>query len=327
MTDLSSPAPCAFRGDFAELAAMIQQSWANNSNQPLIYSEAFLRSAFEYPGASFDLSPAVYGKDGLLGFLAAFPRRIRWIGEPIRLVVNTLLTAATNVKGPGVSIKLWGDLVERCRDQGYVGTITYCVEGDGMDRMLPVISRLLKLNTARIFSAEFIVRLLRPAWSESSVAISDQDFDADIDLFMELASNLPHDLSLMRLWTRAEAQWQCRDRTGAITVSSRVNGRRGVLTGYLMQAPSAPPTTVVLLGDLLWGDLEPTETVELLEKFLRVAADRGARFASCPKLGYASLDPLTAAGFRRSKRIVHTYVTLWNGLDPQPVNALYLDIL
>ncbi len=100
-----------------------------------------------------------------------------------------------------------------------------------------------------------------------------------------------------------------------------------MLTGYLIQAASAPPTAVVLLEDLLWGDLEPTECAELIQRFLHIAAARGAQFASCPVLGYASLEPLRAAGFRRSKRRVHTYLTFWNGLQPRPVTALYMDVL
>ena len=333
----SSPVLCAFRGDFGALAAMIQQSWANNPNQSLLYSEAFLRSAFDYPGSSFSLAPAVYGEAELLGFLAGFPRTVRWNADahPTRLILNSFLTAATSVKGPGVAIKLWGDLVERCRDQGYNGTISFCVEGDGMNRMMPLFSRLLKLNIEHVFSVEFLVRLLRPAPSEPLAQISDPEFervsdrdsDRETDLFMELASALPSNLPLVRLWTRAEAEWQCRNRAGALTVSSEVGGRRGILTGYLMQAASVPPATVVLLGDLFWGDLEPTERMELLERFLRAAAVQGARFASCPVLGYASLDPLTAAGFRRSKRVIHIYLTFWNGLQPRPVTALYLDVL
>ncbi|HLX83577.1 MAG TPA: hypothetical protein VKR59_06755 [Terriglobales bacterium] len=325
MTDSSSPAPCAFRGDFAELAAVIRRSWANNSNQPLFYSEAFLRSAFEYPGGSFSLSPAVYGETGLLGFLAGFPRNIRWNGEPTRIILNTLLTAATTVKGPGVAVKLWTDMVERSRNQGYSGTITYCVEGDGMDRMMPLFTRLLKLNTVRIFSTQFLVRLLFP--ESSPVQTFDRCADIDINVFMELASDLPGKLPLVRLWTRPEAEWQCRDRAGAIAVSYDSRGRHGILTGYLMQATSVPVTTVVLLEDLLWGDLEPAECAELLKKFLQIAADRGARFASCPVLGYAASDPLTDAGFRRSRRVIHAYLTFWNGFQPEQVPGLYLDVL
>jgi hypothetical protein len=320
--NISSPGPGVFRGDFCALAAMMQRSWADNPNQPLHYSEAFLRSAFDYPGSSFDLAPTVYGDAGLLGFVAGFPRHLRWDDRPVRLILNSFLTASTDVKGAGLGLKLWADLIERSRDGGYDGTINFCVEGDGMNRMMPGLSRLLKLNTQCIFSVEFLVRILRPVPPEPPPQVS----ESDIDLFMGLASALPSNLPLVRLWTRAEAEWQCRGRAGAITVSSRVGGRRGVLTGYLAQAASTPPVTVVLLEDLLWGDLEPAECNELLEKFLRAAATQGARTASCPILGYSSLDTLASARFRRSKRVLHTYLTLWNGLQPRPVTALYIDV-
>jgi hypothetical protein len=326
--DASSRVPCAFRGDFGALAAMMRRSWEGNLNQTLLYSEEFLRSAFDYPGSGFRLAPTVYGDVGLLGFLAGFPRSVLWDTHPARLILNTFLTADRTVKGPGVAIKLWADLIERCRCEGYDGTINFCVEGDGMDRMMYSVSRLLKLNSQRTFSVEFLARPLRPAssaYASGHGLVS--DVAPDIELFMELASALPGELPLARLWTKAEAEWQCRGREGALTVSLVAEGRRGMLTGYLIQAASAPPTIVVLLEDLLWGDLEPAECTELLQRFLHMAATRGARFASCPVLGYASLGPLKAAGFRRSKRIVHTYLTFWNGLQPRPVTALYMDVL
>jgi hypothetical protein len=318
-----SPVLSSFRGDFGALAAMMQRSWADNPNQPLLYSEEFLRSAFDYPGSSFELAPAIYREDDLLAFVTGFPRSVLWDTHPAQLVLNSFLTASPVLKGAGVGLKLWAAQIERCREAGSDGTINFCVEGDEMNRMMPFISRLTKLNTQRIFSVEFLVRLLRSTTPESPRQTPEQD----IDLFIELASMLPNNLPLMRVWTRAEAEWHCRDRAGAITVSSRANGRRGILTGYLIQAASIPPTTVVLLEDLLWGDLEPLERTNLLELFLRTAASRGARTASCPMLGYSPLDTLEAARFRRSKRVLHTYLTLWNGLQPRPVSAIYMDVL
>ena len=316
-------APCAFRGEFGELAEVLQQSWRQNLNQALLYSEDFLRSAFEYPGSSFELAPTVYGDAGVLGFVAGFPRPIYWQARPARLVLNTFLTASVAVKGAGLGLTLWADLIERSRKEGYDGTINFCVEGDEMNRMMPVLSRILKLNTRRIFSIGFLGRLLTPVSPEPNCEIS----DADIDLFMELASTLSENVLLARRWTRPEAEWQCRSRAGAIAVSSRVGGRRGVLTGYITKAASSPPTTVVLLEDLLWGDLESAERNELLKRFLRTAAAQGARVASCPVLGYSSTETLESARFRPTKRILHTYLTFWNGFDPEPVPALYTDIL
>jgi hypothetical protein len=94
-----------------------------------------------------------------------------------------------------------------------------------------------------------------------------------------------------------------------------------------MKTGSSQPATIVLLEDLLWGDLEPSEKAELLQRFLHVAASRGARMASCPILGYSSVDPLLAAKFRRYKRVLHTYLTFWNGFQPVPLSGLYIDVL
>jgi hypothetical protein len=312
----------SFRGDFDALAAMMQQSWADNPNQGLLYSEAFLRSAFDYPGSSFDLAPAIYKEADILGFVAGFPRSVRLDSQPARLILTCFLTASAAVKGSGLGLKLWADLIGRSRAEKYDGAISLCIEGDPMNGMLPGLSRLLKLNTQRIFSTGFLVHVVRPAPAQPAPEI----VDADIDLFMELASALPADLPFVREWTRAEAAWQLRNRTGAIAVSTRVDGRRGMLTGYLAQAASSTPMTVVLLEDLLWGDLAPAECSELLKKFLQAAAFQGAGFVSCPMLGYSSVDPLKAAGFRRSGRVLHIYLTLWNGLEARPVPALYTDI-
>jgi Acetyltransferase (GNAT) family len=318
-----APEVSTFRGEFGELATLMERSWGNNSSPPILYSEAFLRSAFDYPGTSFDLAPSVYGNSGLVGFVAGFPRSVHWDGKPAHLILNSFMTASTAVKGLGLGLQLWAALIERCRANGYDGTINFCVEGDEMNRMMPGLSHLLRLNTQRIFSVEFLVRLLRPAPNEPPRQVSEED----ISLFMELAASLPSHLTLRRHWTRAEAEWQCRGRIGALTVSFRAGPRRGVLTGYITQVASTPPTTVVLLEDLLWGDLEPTERVELVERFVRAAAAQGARTASCPVLEYASLDPLMAGRFRRSKRVLHTYLTFWNGFQPRLVPAIYIDVL
>lgn len=323
-TVLSSIALRPFRGEFSELAAMMRQSWAQNPNQALFYTEDFLRSAFEYPGSSLDVAPALYGEAGLLGFVTAFPRHITWHGRPVSLALNSFLTVSASIKGSGFGLTLWKKLIECCREKGYEGTINFCVEGDEMNRMMPLLARLCKLNTQRIQSVESLSRLLL---GSSKAAPVSQASDSEIDLFMELASALPGDLPLRRTWTRAEAEWQCRNRAGALVVSSRVNGRRGMLTGYLTHVSSTPPARVVLLEDLLWGDLEPAERAELLDRFLRAAAARGARVASCPVLGYSPVDTLEAARFRRSNRVLHAYLTLWNGLTPSPVSSMYLDVL
>ena len=313
----------AFRGDFGQLAAMLQQSWSANQEQPLLYTEPFLRSAFEYPGSSFELAPSLYLHDDLAGFVAGFPRRVRLEGRETRLVLNTLLTASAAMKRRGYGLLVWRELMERARARGYDGTINYCVEGDDMNRMMPAVVRLFGLNTERICTIEFLVRFLRPSAEGRALDASDRG----IDLFLELTAPIADAVPLARTWTDDEVAWQCRGRAGAIAVTVESEGRRGMLTGYVMEVASVPPARVALMEDLLWGDLQPAECSELLQCFLRAAASRGAQTVSCPVLGYASTDPLVAAGFRRSPRVLHAYLTLWNGEQPKPTPSLYIDVL
>jgi len=64
----------------------------------------------------------------------------------------------------------------------------------------------------------------------------------------------------------------------------------------------------------------------LLKRLMQTAAARGCHTASCPILGYTSLEPLVNAGFGRGNRIVHAYLTLWNGPHPEPISSLYIDV-
>lgn len=307
------------------LASMMQESWAENPNPPLRYTQCFLRSIFEYPGSTFALAPTVYKMDqkGILGFVAGFPRFAVWEGKPTKLVLISFLTAAKSVKGSGLGLLLLVDLVNRAREEGFDGVINFCVEGDGMDKCMPYFSRAMCLNTERIFTVNYLVRLLH-----SKGPLRDERIDdSDIDLFLELSANINADVKLSRVWSRAEADWQCRERAGSITISLRNGQHAGMITGYIMEDGSNAQVRVAILDDILWGDLSEAEREQLLDRFLRVAAFRGARIATCPVLGCASLTPLESLRFRRSGRVLHTYLTLWNGMQPSLVEKLYLDIL
>ena len=312
----------SFRGDFTELAAVMQRSWGENREQPLLYTADFLRSAFEYPGSSDELATSIYSEDQLLAFAAGFPRRMRYDGREIRLLLISFVTASSQVKGAGYGLSVWRALITRARESGFDGTINFCVEGDAMNRKMPDLARLCRLNFDRIFSVEFLTRFLRPAKGDENVPSNTQE----IDLFLELAASVPASVPLARIWTRDEAIWHCQLRCGALSVSATHDSRRGLIAGYLMDVAATPPAKVVFLDDLLWGTLTPSERKDLLTEFLRVAALRGAQTASCPILNYASLEPLSACGFRKSKRVLHTYLSLWNGQNPRTLGSLYVDV-
>ena len=312
----------SFRGDFAALAGIMEASWSLNNEPALLFTEDFLRSAFEYPGSSFALAPAQYTDDGIVGFCAALPRNVRMGGRDIRLAVTTFLTTSRRLRGTGDGVALWGETVERARAAGYEGVINFCVEGDNMQRMMPWVGEFFRLNTREICRVEYLSRFLRPVAEKQTAPAT----DAEIEMFLDLANTSLPSLSLARIWRLEEAVWQCRSRAGAIAVSLENEGRRGLLTGYVVTVVGNPPVPVALIDDIFWGSLEDAERARLLQSFLAAAASKGARSVSCPNLGYSSMAPFTAAAFRPSKRVLHTWLTLWNGLEPEPVSSLYIDV-
>ena len=300
---------------------MMQQSWSENREIPLVYTEEFLASAFRYPESSFELAPAAYSGDDLMAYIAGFPRRMRRGGREYRFLINTFLTAASDTKGTGYGLAVWSELARRGRKAGFDGALNFCVEGDDMNRMILSASTLLKLPTKQIYTVRYLSRFLRPEPAEQ-----EQPFE-ELDVFLELTSLIPETTELARVWTRAEAQWQCCDRHGAITMRYSVGGIGGVLSGYLMPVSTVPPTPVAIIDDVLWGDLDSSGRQELVRRFLRAAAARGARTVSVPVLGYAATEPLQAMGFRPSRRVVCAYLTTWSDIEFDQVASLYIDVV
>ena len=111
------------RGDFEEISRLIERSWAENTQQALLYPAAFLASCFEYPGASFSLAPAIYDGSTPLAFASAFPRRVCVKGRELNLVIITFLTVASELKKRGYGILLWSELVKRARVAGFDGMV------------------------------------------------------------------------------------------------------------------------------------------------------------------------------------------------------------
>jgi hypothetical protein len=311
-----------FRGDWAELEQMMQVSWSSNREQPMRYTQQFLRSAFDYPGSNIDLAPSIYSGETLKAFVGGFPRTARLWGRPVRLLLNSFLTASLEARKSGYGLILWRALLDRAEKAGYQGTINFCVQGDEMNEMMPAVARLFRLNTQQIYTVEYLSRFLRPAEARELLPAS----DLEIELFCELAAEIVDNVPLARTWTYAEAEWQCRNRCDAISASLKEGGHRGMLTGYAMEA-GTPTTRVAMLEDLFWGDLDDSQRRALLRNFLDAAAARQCQVVSCPVLGYSSVETLTATGFRRSHRVLHTYLTLWNDQTPRQVSSIYVDVV
>jgi hypothetical protein len=301
----------------------VQRSWAENSENPLLYTEEFLRSAFDYPGTSCKMAPTIYRDSEPIAFIAGFPRRVSVDGSELNLVLNTLLTAAPELKGKGYGLALWGEFVKRARKEGFDGTIGFCVEGEEMNASILGCSRAFGCATQRIFSIPYLARLIRPA-----VDVSSSD---EVEIFLEAAAAIVPETALARLWTRDEAEWQCHRRFGSVCVAHVSGRRRGVLTGCIMQIADEGRTNCLIVEDVLWGALDSAERGELLKNFLQRAGAAGARMAVVPQMGYADMEPFTKSdgGFRRSRRLMHAYLTVWRGAWPlaAPPNSVYIDVL
>ena len=103
-------------------------------------------------------------------------------------------------------------------------------------------------------------------------------------------------------------------------------GRRGILNGYAIEVSGAAPMLTVILDNILWGKLMPDECVQLAKAFVDNAAKAGARMITTPVLGYADMQPLAAAGFRKTRRLLHAYLTAWTFAPPTPITSMYLDV-
>jgi ribosomal protein S18 acetylase RimI-like enzyme len=312
----------SFDGNFDELAAFVRASFAENKEQALDYESEYLRSVFEYPGSSFDLAPAIYRDGNLVAFVMGSPRKVRIAGRTLTLLTATLLTVLPRYKKAGYGPLVWRELKERARAHGFDGTIDFCVEGDDMNRQILPLAQLYRLPTRRVFSVSFLGRLLPSKADAPSIEMPD---GLETSIFLENASLVAAQVPFARVWTQEEAEWQCHRRINAVTCAL-AGQHRGILTGYSIKAIGAAKP-VVMIDDILWGELPPTECISLANGFLGAATERGAQMVIAPLLGYADTTPLVKVGFRKIKRVLHTYLTLWNQLrPPESIPAMYIDI-
>jgi GNAT superfamily N-acetyltransferase len=311
-----------FNGDYEAVANLIEQSWAENKESSLRYTPEFIRSCFEYPGTTVDLAPTIYEGDRPVAFIAGFPRNVEWNEQRERLILSTLLTSSPETKGKGYGAWLWMDLARKAREAGYDGMISICVAGGHVNRIVEAGGARLGYATARIFTIGYQSIVLTSAAKEIR-----ECSDADIDLFLELAETCNRQIALRRIWTRPEVEWQCRARTGAVVTASHTPEERGIVTGYVVDMVASPPVRVLVIEDLLWNEMQPDARTRLLNEFLAQGAARGAQYASVAITGYTAYESLRTVRFQPIRRRMNVYVTRWSGRPPEPVDALYLDVL
>jgi len=313
-----------FHGDFDQLARLMKQSWSENHAQSLLYTQPFLASCFEYPEATFALAPTIYHGSTPVGFVAGFPRCVRYKDSGRRILIITFLTVAPEFKKAGYGIVLWSELVKRAQALGFDGMMNYCVEGEAMNGMILGCCHRMRLPVEHIFSVSYLSCILWPRAVSATEA--ETAFDP-MDTLLEEAATIAELTPLARQWTPQEARWQC-TRPNAVFACYECESRRGLLTGSIMELTDANHTRTLLVEDILWGSLQAEERVALVKRLVTKATALGARMASVPVQGYADMEPFHAVRFRPSPRLLHAYFTLWN--DPaaslERVPSFYLDV-
>jgi hypothetical protein len=308
--------------NFQEAADLIAASWKENKDQTLDYNASFLDSCYEYPHTSPGLSPAIRRDNRLCAFVSGFPRRARLDGEDLRLVLATFFTVAADSKGQGLGKKVWAECLRRGCEAGLDGAIHYCVDGNRSNFVTVAAARQAGFDCRRVFTVKYLIRTLKPETGDPAP----QDGANLTALFLESVGVVQERLRFARLWSPEEVEWECCRRYGALTASLERGGRRGMITGYILPIADQRHTPAVFLENLLWDCLQDQERSELLDLFLRKAA-RSAEIAVAPLWGYADPAPFQRARFRQSTRMLHAYLTFWNGRQaPDELNPMYMDV-
>jgi hypothetical protein len=310
----------SFNGNFAELSSVMRAAWAANRQEPLLYTEAFLESVLQQPGASFDRCPAMYDEGNLAAFGASFPRQIKIAGRTWNISTNSFLTVALDYQSwGGLGVLMWQALADRAKEAGADGMISFCVEGDKMDQGMLKIARYSHLPTQKTFTVRY---LARPVPKNRGPFAK-----ADPNILLRSAKRLSENLDFARVWTEAEANWQCIDRDGAFGSSIQNDGTEGTISGSSMLTGGAKPIRCGLVDDVLWNDLEQQDRKKLVEQLFDSASGAGIELLLVPVMNYADITPFLDAGFRKTRRALNMYLTAWNPEVPlQELPAPYIDV-
>ena len=316
--------PQDFRGDYEQLAAVMRTSWADAPNASYLYTADLLADFFRSPGASFALAPAFYDGAELIAFAAGLPRGAVIAGAQRRILIATFVTVASAHKASGYGTAIWTELMRRAAAKGYDGVVTYCADGQTMQRIVERCCQALAFPQLRLKSFSYLVRGTTPPGGRPSRTRPSAQTLMDAAAEAQLGRPSGDDLgSVTRLWTTAEADWQL-SRVGSVAVTNA----GAVLCGTVATVDDDAGTRCLIVEDVLWGSLAHADRAMLLADLLDEASAAGASYAVVPMLGYADLRPFVATGFVPAPHTMHANLTLWS--DPEaarPAESFYLDVI
>lgn len=312
-----------FRGDYDQLAAMMQASWKNNVTPPFIYSPEFLADCFRCPGSSFALAPTVYHDSEPVAFAVGYPRRVTVGGAEQRILISTFLTVAPEQQSSGYGIVVWTELLRRAAEAGFDGVVNYCVEGEAMDRMIHGLCRRLALPIVRAASFSYLAKSMWLGAPAGGAPLP----GSSPERLVQAAERMPQNGAISRRWTLEEAEWEL-SRLGAVSVDAGIDSRPALLTGYVMSVADAVRTRCLVIREVHWGDHGREVRRALVEALVTKAVAAGARIAFLPVLGYDDVSPFVASGFVPADHTTHAYLTLWSDSAPsRPPDRYYLDLI
>lgn len=318
--------PQDFRGDYEQLAAVMRASWADAPNASYLYTADLLSDFFRCPGATFALAPAIYEGPELIAFAAGLPRRAVLAGAARDILIATFVTVAATRKASGYGTAIWTELMRRAAAAGYDGVVTYCADGQTMQRIVERSCRDLAFPQLIVKSFSYLVRGITPHTARPDETQGHPSAPTLLDAVADAQREQPPaegTRSVARVWTEAEAEWHL-SRLGSVAVTSE----GGVLCGTVATVDDAAGTRCLVVEDILWGPLEHAARNMLLAQLLDDASAAGASYAVVPMLGYADLRPFLAAGFLAAPHTMHANLTLWS--DPEavaPAESFYLDVI
>lgn len=301
-----------------DAANVMRLSWSENNDQPLDYTPEFLQSCLSYPHSLPALSPALYIGNELAAFVFGFPRTVEYRGRTLNLLLMTFFTVGHGHKGMGLGSRIWAECATQARNAGYDGAIHYCVDGNRSNEVTVAGFRRAGSEAVRIFTIPYLMRFLKEP-EDSAPPARDS---CEAGSLIHASQVTSQRVVLSRKWSLGEAEWQCEQRAGAVSACTDYS----IITGYTMRIADSSNTVCTFVEDVFWGDGTCEDQLKLLDDFIRSCA-RTSRIMIVPLLGYASAEIFRTAGFRRSRRILHAYLTLWNGMTASPVQSMYIDVL
>ncbi len=317
--------PEDFRGDFRALAALMKESWAGNTQEPLLYTEEFLRSMIqppsgspEQPSAPLSLCTAIYQRDALIAFGAGVLRNVHYAGKTLRFLLDSFITVSPAARGRNLGATIWHDLAARTRRGGWDGLITFCVEGEHMDRKLMSFAQSDSLTTVKAFTVSYLARPVPKNRTPDAQR-------ADPNILLRKSEGLG--TAFRRIWTSRDAAWQCNERLGAFGCSLAEGETQATITAYSMLTGGLKPVRCGLVDDVLWEGLDDAQCSRMVDLLLNSARGMDVELLLVPVLNYFDPAPFVAAGFRKTRRTLNLYLTSWNGLSvPSELDAAYIDV-